>query len=80
MVWWICGGLVLVALIVLAVMLFDLRGRTTRFDAALKSAQTQTAPAFGLVRTLADVKAPSLRPAPVRKLIVGQDSPVSDLG
>ncbi|WP_153503732.1 hypothetical protein [Cumulibacter manganitolerans] len=80
MVLWICVGVLVLALGLVGVLVFDLRGRVARFEAAVTAAERQTAPALGVVRTLADVQVPSIRPAPVRRLSVGEEHTVRDRG
>lgn len=78
MVLWICVGVLVLALVLVGVLVFDVRGRIARFESALTAAQQQTAPAVEVVRTLADVRVPSIKPTPTRKLSVGQGSAVHD--
>lgn len=51
MVLWICIGVVIVALVALAVLVFDASGHAKRLTAAIKTVQTVTAPQIATLRS-----------------------------
>lgn len=60
MVLWICIAVVAVALIVLAILVFDVLSHLKRLRKAVKIAQDDTAPYIAVVMSLANVARPSV--------------------
>ncbi|PRZ42141.1 hypothetical protein CLV47_10611 [Antricoccus suffuscus] len=60
MVLWICIAVVVVALIVLAILVFDVLGHLKRLQKAVKVAQDDTAPYVAVLMSLANVARPTV--------------------
>ncbi len=60
MVLWICIAVVAVALIVLAILMFDVLGHLKRLQKAVKIAQDDTAPYVAVIMSLANIARPSV--------------------